>query len=53
MPKVKQQAMTHQDKKGVLTQDAYEPGNFVSADQHVVDILRRLMSGYECEVPHD
>ncbi len=33
--------------------DAYEAGNFVSADQYVVNTPGQLLSGYGREAPHN
>ncbi len=36
-----------------MSWDAYEAGNFVSADQYVVNTPGRLLSGYGQEAPHN
>ncbi len=38
MPLVTQPAMAHQDQDGKLSEDAYEAGKFVAADQYVSTI---------------
>ncbi len=52
VPKVNQPTKAQQDLEGVLSWDAYEAGNFVSADQYVVNTPGRLVSGYGWEAPH-
>ncbi len=42
-----------QDQLGALSQDVYEAGNFVFADQYVVNTQGRLLSGYGQEAPHN
>ena len=46
VPKVNQPMKACQDREGALSWDAYEAGDFVSADQYVVNIPGRLLSGY-------
>ncbi len=51
MPKVSQPTKAQQDQDRALSWDAYNTGNFVSADQYVVNTPDRLLSGYGREVP--
>ncbi len=52
VPKVNQPMKAHQDQEGALSWDACKAGNFVSADQYVVNTPGRLLSGYGREAPH-
>ncbi len=46
MPKVTHLTNTCHDQAGTLSQDAYKDGNFVSADQWIVNNSDRFLSGY-------
>ncbi len=47
-PKVKQ-SHAISEKEALLSRDQYEAGDFVSADQFVVNTPGRLLSGFGCE----
>ncbi len=53
VPKFNQPIKACQDQEGALSWDSYEAGDFVSADQYVVNTPGHLLSGYEREAPHN
>ncbi len=46
MPKVNQPMKTQQDQEVALSQDAYDTGNCVSADQYIVNTPGQLLLDY-------
>ncbi len=53
MPKVNQLTVAKLDQQGALSQDASKAGDFVSADQYIVNTPGRLLSRYGREAPHN